>query len=498
MGNWRLQESYRMYEAFFKFRCRPFLATVETSRYYPATVIENARKTLVRAIERAEGPGLIVGPSGTGKSLLAQMLAEQLADQFSVALLSNGRLATRQALLQAILYELRLPYRGMDEGELRLLLVDHLEPDNSGRQGLLLIIDEAHTLPWRLLEEVRLITNLVRGGQPRARVVLAGSPLLEERFASPRMNSFSQRLAARCYLESLDSVETGDYVRAQISAVGGDPQLFLDEALKSVYRATDGIPRLVNQVCDHALLLASLGGVERMTSEVIDEAWSDLQQLPAPWNTTQKVAIGGPDVVEFGRLDDTDEAPEAIPFRAGASEQIAISGAEERLNVIEQQLSSLDDEFRPAGSIGESVDLDFPEFGDPFSENFAEEEVIIDRYRGDFEMFAKVPRVNSAEGKQIGAMLGPMPTTQPRDPDSAEPATQTAIALAGAAEPHGSQGTRQLATLAARSPQLAERLEALDNDIVIIEDEPAGPSWPAPPRVRRLEYGQLFARLRRG
>src|SRR5262249_30876280 len=159
----------------------------------------------------------------------------------------------------AILYELGLPYRGMDEGELRLSLVDHLEPGADNNEGLLLLIDEAHTLPWRLLEEVRMITNVVRNGQPRVRVVLAGNAALEERFASPKLNSFSQRLAARCYLEALDCAETLEYVRAQISSSGAATDKFFGEdALRSVYRASDGIPRLINQICDHALILAGL------------------------------------------------------------------------------------------------------------------------------------------------------------------------------------------------------------------------------------------------
>ncbi len=249
-----------MYEDFFRLLRRPFLAAPQAGRYFPAAAIENARKTLTRSIERGEGAGLIVGPSGTGKTLLCQLLADQFTSIFSVVLLTSGRLGTRQALLQATLYELGLPYRGMDEGELRLSLLDHLEPTPGGTEGLLLLIDEAQTLPWRLLEEVRMFTNLVRNGLARVRVVLAGSPVLEERFASPKLNSFSQRLAARCYLESLESAETADYVRAQIVAAGGESaRVFTDEALGSIYRASDGIPRLINQVCDHALILASLG-----------------------------------------------------------------------------------------------------------------------------------------------------------------------------------------------------------------------------------------------
>lgn len=496
-----------MYEAFFKFRSRPFLAGPQTANYYPASVIEAARKTLTRSIERAEGPGLIVGPAGTGKTLLCHMLAEQFSGVFSVALLSSGRLGTRQAMLQSILYELRLPYRGMDEGELRLALLDHLEPTAEGNEGLLLIIDEADALPWRVLEEVRLITNLVRRGLPRVRVVLAGNPTIEERFASPRLNSFSQRLAARCYLESLDAGHTADYVRAQISAVGGDARLFRDEALSSVYRATDGIPRLINQVCDHALILASLGGLERLTSEAIEEAWADLQQLPAPWNTSQK---GGdaPQVIEFGGLSDLqDDPPEAIPFRSAEPRQMPVYAPEEDLDAPQDQFANLDDEFEPAGSIGATIELDFPEFGDPLGEAFAEEEIVLQRYSTDAEIFACSPRVSCWEGQQLGSLLEPVDAGRMIETafDRVVACATAAVALALASDDLALQARFDAAPLGAGPSSTSRAIVSVprtiqvdDADLIIIEDTAAGSTWPAPPRVRKLEYRQLFAKLRRG
>jgi len=306
-----------MYESFFQLRQRPFAAAPMPERYFAATAIENARRTLSRTISRAEGAGLIIGPAGTGKTLLCMTLAREFADRFATVLLASGRLCTRRALLQAILFELGQPYRGLEEGELRLSLMDYLSPANQSSDGMLLLVDEAHALPWRLMEELRMISNLVRDGKPRVRLILAGSSLLEERFASPKLESFSQRLAARCYLESLDRKETMAYVRAEIAAAGGDiSKIFPDAALESVYRATDGIPRLINQICDHALILAQLGNCRPVTPAVVDEAWADLQQLPTPWQQGERKAAAS-DVIEFGGLDDvrSDDEREFIPFR---------------------------------------------------------------------------------------------------------------------------------------------------------------------------------------
>ena len=117
---------------------------------------------------------------------------------------------------------------------------------------MLLLVDEAHTLPLRLLEEVRLLTNVVRDGQSRVRLVLAGGMALEERLTSPKLESFHQRIAARCYLQPLGRDETIYYVQEQIRRCGATrTALFTGDAQASVHTATDGIPRLINQVCDH-------------------------------------------------------------------------------------------------------------------------------------------------------------------------------------------------------------------------------------------------------
>jgi type II secretory pathway predicted ATPase ExeA len=502
-----------MYENLFKLAERPFLAAPNTARYFPATVIENARQTLCRAIERGAGTGLVIGPAGTGKTLLCQMLAEEFENRFAIAYLANGCLSNRQALLQAILYELRLPYQGLDEGELRLSLLDFLEPTPDGSDGLLLIVDEAHALPGRLLEEIRMLTNLVRGGQPRVRVLLAGGPRLEERFADPRLSAFSQRLAARCYLESLDSVETAAYVRAQLASVGGDSaKLVDDEALRAVSRSTDGVPRLINQVCDHALILAGLAGLGRLSSEIIDEAWADLQQLPSPW--TSPAGENHDQVVEFGGLDDNDEErPTAIPFRTAEPRPLQMTEPTVQLDIIADHLASIEQTYKPAGSIGSEVELAVPEFGDPFSEEFAEEEVVLERYGAAVDLFAAAPRVSSFESRQLGAAIGPafestrqsvpMPPLkfEPRSGDQ-QGVTIHPVRAALPTQPASSE-PRPLdvgAPAIGRGPAAAPQPQGDDLDLIVVEDETRqSPIPPAPAQsVRKLEYRQLFAKLRRG
>src|SRR3954467_11266686 len=295
---------------------RVFPTYPQVSRYFPAASIEDARKRLGRTIERGDGPGLVIGGPGTGKSLLLQVLASQYHERFGVVLPACARLCTRRALLQAILFELGLPYRVRDEGDLRLSLLDHLLSREECPTGLLLLVDEAQTLSSNLLDELRVLTNLVRGGLPRVRLVLAGSSALEESFAHPELESFSQRLSARCYLGPFGREETTQFVRAQIAASSGSPdELFAKEAWEAVFDATDGVPRLINQLCDRALVEAAATNRPRIDLAIIQHAWADIQQLPAPWDTpAPTTAPPAPlQVVEFGQLD---QAPVAASVPA--------------------------------------------------------------------------------------------------------------------------------------------------------------------------------------
>ena len=370
-----------MYESFFQLEARPFIATPVADRYYPASSAEHARETVVRCVERAQGPAVILGPAGTGKSTLCQVLAEQLRSQFHVATLASARLCTRRALLQNILFELKRPYRDREEGELRLSLIDHLEPSEDCPNGMLLLVDEAHMLPLRLLEEIRMLTNLVRDGQPRVRLVLAASLILDERLASPRLESFNQRIAARCYLQSMNRDETLGYVCAQISAVGGTPgKVFTDEGLHAIYNATDGIPRLVNQVCDHVLIMAAIGRKSPIDAMGVEEAWADLQQLPSPWAPSDVPSDSGEgdSILEFGELDETTSGElgddKEVVTDTGSTRTPVATQIAARLEEIESGIAAVSDDEATA-EIAATLEDEGQQFRPP-SERSPEIEIV--------------------------------------------------------------------------------------------------------------------------
>jgi len=517
-----------MYEEFFGLHHRPFPAVPRVESYFPATAIEAARGNLIRCISRGDGPGMVVGPTGTGKTLLCQVLAARFQSQFRVALLRRGFLSTRRNLLQAILYELGQPYRGMDEGELRLALSDYVAQDDRGPEGVLLIVDEAHALPIRLLDEIRMLTNLAAKGQPRVRLVLAGSNKLEERMAAPRLDSFNQRIAARCYLEALNATETEQYVLAQLRAAGGQAeQIFPQPACQSVHRATDGVPRLVNQLCDHVLLLACADGRRQIEPSCVEEAWADLQQLPTPWNADRPAPSSGESLIEFGGLEDepakdaspADVAPQesrcdaladepATP--AACADEPAISAAFddkpstpeplEQLRQIQDAISELEEDYQPVGPIVPEVELVFADPGNPFSEAFAEEEVVVERYASGAGSSAPTAAPAAAEPN--------VPLRQPESPPAQNASAETPpedlrsqpVPSAPATPPAAAEPPEVRQTVPMHR-ELSAQVETDDSDMIVVEegyeDVPVPTIRPATP-VGRHEYRRLFAKLRHG
>ena len=435
-----------MYEPYFGLNQRPFSAAPRTDRFFPAAAIEAARATLERVLARGEGVGVAIGGVGTGKTLLALRLAEVEKPKARVALLASTRITRRRALLQALLHALTRPYRGMDETELRLALGDALTAGVAEAKPLVVLIDDAHALRASVLDEVRTLLDQVLNGEPMVRVVLVGGPLLEEHLASPKVEAFSQRIAARTYLQPFNRTETADYVKLQIQACGGAVErLFATDAIDALHRATDGLPRIVNQLADHALLLAMAAGRRTVDAAVVEEAWADLQQLPTPWNTHSVTGSTRHDVVEFGELVEGEAEPVAsIPFRSthgAAAESVNAASAAAGLDgevfewngVTSESLpdDDSDDEFRPVGSFTTEVEVAFDFRDNPFGESFAAEEVVDDRTAAIESEWAKQlpavkPQVVADAAALValgGTVAGPVVPVEPPVSPSALPSS---------------------------------------------------------------------------
>lgn len=514
---------------------RAFPAQPRVDRYFAASSTEAARHRLTQCVLRGDGPALLLGAPGVGKSMLLQALAADLESKLRVVCLASSQLCTRRALLQAILHGLDAPYRDREEGELRFSLADLLNDPAATGEGVALLVDEAQSLPTRLLEELRVLTNLSVDGSPRLRIVLAGSNSLDESFTAPELESFSQRLAARCYLEPLSREETGHYVRAHLAAAGADPdKLMTADAYEAIMLASEGLPRLINQVADRALVLAVEHGVTVLDGSSINEAWSDLHQLPTPWQSpaSSRLAASSTPLVEtessieFGVLDDeSDEIDidgvafgealqaeaEAITPAKPAADAVWDAGDKLReLSECEALLDATDAEIEeeldedvcvsyafPGTLDTPSEATDIPDLvpeseaeepaivttkeagsADPFAEAFDEEEVVIEPYADLERVIPAAPIVTSFEPSQLAtalASINDLPEFAPRSEVAAAPTVEVPAAI------------EEIAPTTAQADE--SEILVVDTDDEILIDAPT---------AHRQEYAQLFANLRQG
>jgi len=509
---------------------RPFVAAPDPSRYFPANSVEEARKRVSRCVVRGEGPALVIGGAGTGKSLLLEVLSEQFRDKLAVALLDGAQLCTRRALLQSILFQFDLPYRELDEGELRLSLRDFLLPAEKVPVKLLLLVDEADNLPTRLLEELRALTNLTSQGENLVRLVLVGSSILEERFAEPELSVFSQRIAVRSYLTPFGREETFQYIRAQVTETDHDPErLFTEDGLEAMFVATDGVPRLINQLGDQLVWLCQETGYKPIDGAIVQQAWSDLQQLPAPWNFAPQETEEG--VVEFGELshmgkeeseEADDECPASIPIRVQSDYET--SGDEKNLMDSFDATEELIDQFEQLEGLPPQVvklETEEPETRNPFAEDFDNEEVVIDQYVSfESQLLATAQQVSnrtdsifsqqlksfeshsmhdSSQGSGSSNSKDEIEPVNPRE----EPASVTTTDLATdtrslweTTEKRKEDGVSEPEWHEVKNPtrsaeQVKERTSCVSRELLVVEDE----TPPAPSIVPGKKFRQLFATL---
>jgi type II secretory pathway predicted ATPase ExeA len=262
-----------MYESHFGLRQRPFRSTPDLAAYYPANAHEDALQVLRQAIADDEPIALLFGEPGAGKTLVAGQLLDRLGENLSRVFITNGHLQRRSDLLQAILYDLGMPYEGRSEQELRLALTDRLLSDFAAGRRTVIVFDEAHHLPADLLEELRLLGNLETPSGRAVQTILISQPPILETLQRPDLRALTQRLTARAELSRLTAEESADYVVHQLRVAGARPEALIDdEALTLIARGAGGIPRVINQIAHLALGLTHEAGAGRVDAEGVLEA----------------------------------------------------------------------------------------------------------------------------------------------------------------------------------------------------------------------------------
>src|SRR5277367_234458 len=272
-----------MYKTFFNLARNPFELTPDPAFLFSTRRHNEALAALYYGVRQRKGFVVVTGEIGTGKTLLLRCLLRLLKQSTDVAYayIFNSLLSPAE-FLQYILADFGLPTSGKNKSELLFDLSHFLISRGSKKLTTVLIVDEAHHLSADILEEVRLLTNLETSEDKLLQVVLVGQPELDEKLDSVGLRQLKQRIALRSRLDPLDPIETKGYIERRLQIAGlnlktGTP--FTSQAIAAVYHHSRGFPRLINTICENALISAYARQMKRVTPDIVEDVAKELRQI---------------------------------------------------------------------------------------------------------------------------------------------------------------------------------------------------------------------------
>lgn len=267
-----------MYKQFYSLTRNPFEISPDPRFYYPTSLHNEALANLLYGIKKRKGFVVATGEVGTGKTLLLQCLMQWLnKNQIAFSHIFNPRLTVIE-FFQYFSGDLGLPSTGKNKSELLIQLNQYLIGRYRKGSTTVLIVDEGQLLEWEVLEEIRLLTNLETVQQKLLQIILVGQPELEDKLDSSNLRQLKQRISFRCRLEPLSREELKKYIYRRLEVAGARSdlsELFPDASLDRVFRYSKGIPRLVNTICESALITGYARQVRSITPEIIDQVATD-------------------------------------------------------------------------------------------------------------------------------------------------------------------------------------------------------------------------------
>jgi len=266
-----------MYKKFYGFKARPFEITPDPSYVYLSEVHQEALASLQYAIHEGKGFSVITGEAGTGKTTLVHKLLSNLDGHVRTCYIFNP-LMDRDDFLMFICKDLGIEMssiksRGQNLSALHGFLLNCF----AKQEKVFLIIDEAQCMEPELLQEVRLMTNLETAKYKLLHVILLGQPELTQILNKPEFRPLKQRITVRYHIRSLDLKETKEYILYRLKRAGSrNITIFNESAIKEIYRYSQGIPRLINILCDNALLAGFSSEQQRLGKDLIKQTAKDM------------------------------------------------------------------------------------------------------------------------------------------------------------------------------------------------------------------------------
>ncbi len=277
-----------MYQKHFGLTERPFSIAPDPRFLYMSQQHREALAHLLYGVGEGGGFVQLTGEVGTGKTTICRCLLEQLPEHVNLALILNPRVTARE-LLASLCDELQIQY-AKDTTSIKVLtdvINAYLLDGHSRGQRTVLMIDEAQNLSADALEQVRLLTNLETTREKLLQIILVGQPELRSLLAREDLRQLSQRITARYHLEPISRVETAAYIRHRLQVCGAGESIFTEDAIDLIQKLSNGVPRLINVLCDRAMLGAFVEGKRKVDALIVRRAASEVmpeEGLSAPVN----------------------------------------------------------------------------------------------------------------------------------------------------------------------------------------------------------------------
>lgn len=266
-----------MYEKYYGLTEKPFSMTPDTEFYYQSISHQQALNVLQIAIKSGDGFIKLTGEVGTGKTLLCRKLLDCLDDGYQTIYIPNPYMSC-DALLKAVVEEMGLLDSLQDNNYLSCINQQLIENARNNRQTIILL-DEAQSLPVESLEAIRLLSNLETEKKKLVQIVLFGQPELDDKLADNSIRQLQQRIVHACQLQTLTIDALAHYIEHRLQTAGyTGPSLFTDSSIRRLFNKSRGVPRLINLLCNKALLLSYASGDFFISKKHIELASRDSQQ----------------------------------------------------------------------------------------------------------------------------------------------------------------------------------------------------------------------------
>ncbi|MDP9038263.1 MAG: AAA family ATPase [Acidobacteriota bacterium] len=272
-----------MYKSFFNLQSNPFAGSPDPRFMYMMPHTREALATLEYGISARKGFIVLTGEVGTGKTtLLRRALASMDQSRVYSSFIFNPRLDVLD-FLEFILADFGLPVHSRTKSGMLIQLNRWLIERFRSGETCVIIVDEAQNLSLDLLEEIRLLTNLETSSEKLLQIVLSGQPELEEKLRAPEVRQLRQRIALWARTHAITAEQTAAYIAQRLLIAGTSDRIFADEAIQVIHRASRGIPRIINLICEHALILAYVEQVRLIPAQLVQAVARDLDLDTQPF-----------------------------------------------------------------------------------------------------------------------------------------------------------------------------------------------------------------------